>query len=89
MPSLRSALTLTSCAKLTEPATAVTDFPLRSSIVLMPRDFLAAKRVALRKCVLVKVTCFWRSALLVVAEQCRSIVPLTIRGMRFDEVTGR
>ena len=56
-------------------------------MVLIFAAFLAANRVALRKCVLVKATCFWRSALLVVAEQCRSSVPFTISGIRFDEVT--
>ena len=35
-----------------------------------------------------KATCFWRSALLVVEPHSRSMVPLAIRGMRVEEVTG-
>src|SRR5450631_902024 len=49
--------------------------------------FLRDEGVTTRKWVLVKETCFWRSALLVVEPHSRSMVPLASKGMRVDDVT--
>src|ERR1700676_5302318 len=66
-PRLRAALASVSCLILVvEPEVETTDLPLRSSIELILLDFFDAKRVAERKWVLVKETCFRRSTLLVI-----------------------
>src|SRR5258708_32187596 len=88
MPRLRAALASVSCLMLVVPDVDTTGLPLRSSIELRLLDFFETKRVAVRKCVLVKATCFRRSALLVVDPHSRSIVPLANSGIRVDEVTG-
>src|SRR5213075_3007600 len=73
---------------LVEPDTATTGLPFNASIVVMLSDFLAAKRVADRKCEFVNATWRCRSALFVVAEQTRSTVPFIMSGIRLDDVTG-
>src|SRR6202022_4803245 len=73
---------------LVGPAAETTDLPLRSSIELILPDFLETNRLAVRKWVLVKAICFWRSTLLVVEPHSRSMVPLASNGMRVDDVTG-
>src|ERR1700761_550098 len=88
MPRLRAALASLSCLILVVPEVETTDLPLRSSIELILLDFFETKRLAVRKWVLVKATCFWRSALLVVDPHSRSMVPLASRGIRVDDVTG-
>ena len=65
-----------------------TVLPLRSSIEPILLDFFDTNRVAVRKWVLVKATCFRRSALLVVEPHSRSMVPLASNGIRVDDVTG-
>src|ERR1700704_5625677 len=86
-PRLRAALASVSCLMLVVPEVETTDLPLRSSIELILLDFWETKRLAVRKWVLVKETCFWRSALLVVEPHSRSTVPLAISGIRLAEVT--
>src|SRR5260370_17300209 len=86
-PRLRAALVSVSCLMLVEPEVETTDLPLRSSIELILLDFLETKRLAVRKWVLVKEICFWRSALLVLDPHSRSMVPLASNGMRVDGVT--
>src|SRR5437660_716935 len=88
MPRLRAALASVSCLMLVVPEVETTDLPLRSSIELRLLDFLETKRVAVRKWVLVKATCFRRSGLLVVDPHSRSMVPLASNGIRVDDVTG-
>ena len=88
MPRLRAALASVSCLMLVVPAVEATDLPLRSSIELSLLAFFETKRVAVRKWVLVKATCFRRSALLVVEPHSRSMVPLASNGIRVDDVTG-
>src|SRR5438309_10843895 len=88
IPRLRAALASFSCLMLVEPEVETTDLPLRSSIELILLDFLETKRLAVRKWVLVKEICFWRSALLVLDPHSRSMVPLASNGMRVDGVTG-
>src|ERR1700693_6402835 len=88
MPRLRAALASLSCLMLVVPAVETTDLPLRSSIELILLAFFETKRLAVRKCVLVKEICFWRSALLVVEPHSRSMVTLASNGMRGDDVTG-
>src|SRR5438034_10670165 len=88
MPRLRAALASVSCLMLVVPDVETTDLPLRSSIEPILLDFFETKRVAVRKWVLVKETCFRRSALLVVEPHSRSMVPLASNGMRVDDVTG-
>src|ERR1700720_559431 len=87
-PRLRAALASVSCLMLVVPEVETTDLPLRSSIELSFEAFLETKRVAVRKWVLVKATCFRRSGLLVVEPHSRSMVPLASNGIRVDEVTG-
>src|SRR3978361_1300938 len=87
-PRLRAALASVSCLMLVVPEVETTDLPLRSSIELILLDFLETKRLAVRKWVLVKEICFWRSTLFVVEPHSRSMVPLAGRGMRVDRVTG-
>src|SRR5882757_7620566 len=87
-PRLRAALASVSCLMLVEPEVETTDLPLRSSIEPILLDFLETKRLAVRKWVLVKETCFWRSALLVVEPHSRSTVPFAISGIRVADVTG-
>src|ERR1700675_3224197 len=86
-PRLRAALASVSCLMLVVPHVETTGLPLRSSIELIWLDFFETKRVTTRKWVLVKETCFWRSALLVVEPHSTSMVPLARRGMRVDDVT--
>src|ERR1700732_4619839 len=88
MPRLRAALASVSCLMLVVPEVEATGLPLRSSIELSLLDFFETKRVAVRKWVLVKETCFRRSGLLVVEPHSRSMVPFASNGMRDDEVTG-
>src|SRR3979411_2948669 len=85
---LRGALASVSCLMLVVPEVEATDLPFRSSIELSLLDFFETQRVAGRKWVLVKETCFGRSALLVVDPHSRSMVPLASNGMRVDDVTG-
>ena len=73
---------------LVVPELEATDLPLRSSIESSLLAFFETKRVAVRKWVLVKATCFSRSGLLVVEPHSRSMVPLASKGMRVDDVTG-
>src|SRR2546429_157229 len=87
-PRLRAALASVSCLMLVVPEVETTGLPLRSSIELILLDFFETKRLAVRKWVLVKEICFWRSALLVVEPHSRSMVPLASNGMRVDDVTG-
>src|SRR6202171_3694201 len=87
-PRLRAALASVSCLMLVEPEVETTDLPLRSSIELILLNFLETKRLAVRKWVLVKEICFWRSALLVLDPHSRSMVPLASKGMRVDGGTG-
>src|SRR5579871_3531033 len=54
MPRLRAALASVSCLMLVVPDVDATDLPLRSSIPPSLLHFLEMKRVAVRKCVLVK-----------------------------------
>src|SRR3977135_195246 len=88
MPRLRAALASVSCLMLVVPEVEATDLPFRSSIELILLDFFETKRVAVKKWVLVKETCFRRSAFLVVEPHSRSMVPLASNGMRVDDVTG-
>src|ERR1700688_1321528 len=88
MPRLRAALASVSCLMLVVPDVETTDLPLRSSMELILLDFFETNRLAVRKWVLVKEICFWRSALLVVEPHSRSMVPLASKGMRGDDVTG-
>src|SRR5882724_836512 len=87
-PRLRAALASVSCLMLVVPEVETTDLPLRSSIELRLLDFFETKRVAVRKWVLVKATCFRRSGLLVVDPHSRSMVPLASKGIRVEDVTG-
>src|SRR3979490_2762418 len=87
-PKLRAALASVSCLMLVVPDVETTDLPLRSSIELILLDFFETNRLAVRKWVLVKEICFWRSALLVLDPHSRSMVPLGSNGMRVDGVTG-
>src|SRR5258707_15147150 len=87
-PRLRAALASVSCLMLVVPEVETTGLPLRSSIELILLDFLETKRLAVRKWVLVKAICFWRSALLVVDPHSRSTGPLAGSGIRVDDVTG-
>src|ERR1700684_611933 len=87
-PRLRAALASVSCLILVVPDVETTDLPLRSSIELILLDFLETKRLAVRKWVLVKAICFWRSGLLVVEPHSRSMGPLASNGMRVDDDTG-
>src|SRR6266436_622456 len=70
---LRAALASVSCLILVVPEVDTTGLPLRSSIELILLDFFETKRLAVRKWVLVKEICFWRSALLVVEPHSRSM----------------
>src|ERR1700730_3618997 len=88
MPRWRAALVSINCLILLVPEVEATDLPLRSSIELSLLAFFEMKRVAVRKWVLVKATCFRRSGLLVVDPHSRSMVPLASNGIRVDEVTG-
>jgi len=88
MPRLRAALASVSCLMLVVPEVEATDLPLRSSIDLRLLDFFETKRVAVRKWVLVKETCFRRSALLVVEPHSRSMVAIGEQGNAGDDVTG-
>src|SRR6266481_7329122 len=85
---LRAALASVSCLMLVVPDVEATDLPLRSSIEPSLLAFFETKRVAVRKWVLVKETCFRRSVLLVVDPHSRSMVPLASNGMRVDDVPG-
>src|SRR6267154_2146791 len=76
MPRLRAALASVSCLMLVVPEVETTDLPLRSSIEPILLDFFETKRVAVRKWVLVKETCFRRSGLLVVDPHSMSMVAL-------------
>src|SRR3984893_19042431 len=87
-PRSREALASVSCLMLVVPEVEATDLPLRPSIESILLDFFETKRVAVKKWVLVNETCFRRSALLVVEQHSRSMVPLASRGMRVDDVTG-
>ncbi len=88
MPSERAVLISLISRMFFVPEVETTVRPLRSSVLSSPLSFLATNRVAVRKWVLVKPACFWRSTLLVVEPHSRSIVPLAISGMRVAEVTG-
>src|SRR5260370_33401891 len=88
IPRLGAAVASVSCLMLVVPDVETTDLPLRSSIEWRLLDFFETKRVAVRKCVLVKATCFRRSALLVVEPHSRSMVPLANSGMRGEDGTG-
>ncbi len=87
MPRFCAALISVICLMLVVPAVETIVLPFRSLSVLMLDDFFATQRLAVTKCVLVKLTCFWRSRLFVVEPHSRSMVPLPISGMRLAEVT--
>src|SRR5215468_6719438 len=87
-PRLSFALSSVICLMLVVPAVEAMVLPLRSAVLLLLAETLVMYFAAVRKWELVNHTCFWRSALLVVEPHSMSTVPLAIRGMRDDEVTG-
>src|SRR5438270_412106 len=87
IPRFFSELSWVASLMLLVPAVETIVLPLRLSSVGTLDVFLYAQRLAGMKYVLVKLTCCWRSRLLVVEPHSRSMVPLEISGMRLAEVT--
>ena len=64
------------------PAVVTTFLPARSAKSLIGESALVSKRVSTTKMLLEKLTCFWRSMLLVVDPHSRSTDPFSISSRR-------